>query len=132
MRFYVSHSIRGKYGKDATPIQMKENCDAIKAVVNEIKASVPIADFYVPAEHEDFVSRAYNSDYMTEKQILDIDCQIILDTCNAVIIYVPEGDALQGGRRVEYDFAMDFHIPVFIFSTAQEAIELVADFIIRS
>lgn len=131
MQFYISHSIRGKYGKNATPTQMKTNCDAIKVIAAQLRATFPV-EFYVPAEHEDFVHRAYREKYMTEKQILDVDCLIIGETCNAVIVYVPEGDELQGGRKIEYDYAIKNGIPVYVFSKIEHAISWITKFIIRS
>lgn len=131
MRFYVSHSIRGKYGKNATHTQMKANCDAIMEIVTQLRGMFPV-EFYIPAEHEDFVHRAYREKYMTEKQILDVDCFIIGETCDAVIIYVPEGDFLQGGRLVEFNFAEDNNIPVFLFQNVNEAISWITKFIIRA
>lgn len=132
MRFYVSHSIRGKHGKNATPAQMKANCDAIMDIAKKLREVIPVADLYVPAEHEDFVGIAYREGYLTEKQILDVDCQIILDTCDAIIIYVPQGDKLQGGRKVEHDYAVLNCIPVFVFEYTWEVIEWVSNFIMRA
>ncbi len=129
IRFYISHSIRGKYGKDATATQMKENCDAIKVIAEQLRNTFPTADFYLPAEHEDFVGIAYREQYLTEKQILDVDCKIIERTCDAVITYVPEGDELQGGRMIEYKFAIDHDIPVMSFSEIRQAINYITGFI---
>lgn len=133
MRFYVSHSIRGKYGKDATPVQMKENCDAIKVIAAQLREVItPDVEFYLPAEHEDFVTRAYHLGYINEKEILDVDCRIIGEICDAVIIYVPEGDELQGGRKIEYDYVITHGIPVFVFDKVEQAIGWVAQFILRN
>ena len=122
MRVYCSHSIRGKYGKDATPTQMKENCDAMIALVNQLRKAMPDIEFYVPAEHEDFVQIAYDIDYLSEDEILEIDC-LIIDGCGAVIVLVPDGDELQGGREVEYDHAVEKNIPVVVYRLVGEAIE---------
>lgn len=131
IRFYLSHSIRGKYGKDATHVQMKENCDKAILIINLIRNAIPSIDFYCPAEHEDFVGIAYHRHYLTEKQLLDIDCIIIGETCEGVIVYVPEGDKLQGGRKVEVDYAGAHNIPVFIFDNVEDIINRLAQFILR-
>lgn len=131
MRFYISHSIRGKYGNNATLTQMKANCDAIIAIAKQLRIVIPVVEFYVPAEHEDFVTRAYKKEYITEKQILDIDCEIIGDTCDGVIVYVPEGDELQGGRKIEYDYAIRHCIPVIVFNKIEQAINWVTHQILR-
>lgn len=122
MKVYVSHSIRGKYGKNATHTQMKENCDAVIVVANQLRKALPHIDFYVPAEHEDFVQIAYDIEYLSEDMILEIDCMII-NGCNAVIVLVPDGDEFQGGRKIEYNYAIKRSIPVVVFRLVGEAIE---------
>lgn len=122
MKVYVSHSIRGKHGKNATHAQMKENCDAIIVLVNQLRKALPNIEFYVPAEHEDFVQTAYDIGYLVEEEILEIDC-LIIDGCDAVVVFVPDGDELQGGRKVEYDHAIKENIPVLVYRRVDEAIE---------
>ncbi len=122
MRVYCAHSIQGKYGKDATETQIKENCDAIIVLVKQLRKILPAIEFYVPAEHEGFVHRAYLGGYLTIPQILEIDCQII-DDHDAVIILVPDGDELQGGRKIEYNHAVEKNIPVVVYRLIGEAIE---------
>ena len=114
IKIYVSHSIRGKYGNNATHAQMKENCDTIIEIVKRLRKTFSKVDFYVPAESEPFVQRAFDKKYMDEKQILDVDCSII-DSCDAVIMYIPEDDELQGGRLVENDYSNSKGIPHHIF-----------------
>lgn len=111
---------------------MKANCDTIIALVKQLREIIPVAEFYVPAEHEDFVGRAYHLGYLTEKQLLNIDCQIISDTCDAVIVYVPEGDILQGGRKIEWEYASIHGIPVCIFDTVEGAISWITHLILRA
>lgn len=125
MRVYCSHSIRGKYGKDATRTQMKESCDEMIVLANQLRKALPHIEFYVPAEHEDFVQWAYDLGYLVECEILEIDCRII-DDCDAVIVLVPDGDELQGGRKVEYDHAVGHNVPVCVYRLVGEAIEWLA------
>ncbi|GAG59817.1 unnamed protein product, partial [marine sediment metagenome] len=73
IRFYLSHSIRGIYGNNATPVQMQKNCDKAILIANLIRNAIPSIEVYCPGEHEDFVSKAYHRDYLTEKQILMVD-----------------------------------------------------------
>lgn len=131
MKFYVSHSIRGKYGKDATPTQMKENCDRIIAIANEIRTALPSVELYVPAEHEDFVNRTYELGYLTEKQILEIDCMIV-DGCDGIIIFTPSDDPMCGGRTIEWEHAIATSKPVCFFQTATEAIIWLTAQIVRA
>ena len=131
IRFYLSHSIRGKHGKDATNAQMKENSDKAILIANLIRNAIPSIDVYCPGEHEDFVLTAYQKLYLTENEILDVDCAII-DGCDGVIIYVPKGDELQGGRKVEAEYAVAHSIQVFVFATVDDVILRLAHYILRS
>lgn len=122
MRTYLSHSIRGKLGNACPPDQLKKNCEAAKVTAQLIRNSCPWLDLYVPAEHENFVQKAFDKKYITEKQILDIDCDILAE-CDNIVIWVPAGDELQGGREVEHDFAINECMHVCIFKEAIEAID---------
>lgn len=126
MKVYFSHAIRGKLGKDSTPVSLDENCFMAIEVANKIRAACPWAELYVPAEHEDFILKAFDKKYMTEKQVLDVDCDIIAE-CDIIIIYVPDGDELQGGRLVEHDFAINECMPVGLFKTITEAVEFLTE-----
>lgn len=126
MRVYFSHSIRGKLGADCPLVTQIENCAAALEMANEIRAACSWAELYVPAEHEDFVQKAYDKKYMTEKQILDVDCEIVSE-CDITIVYVPAGDELQGGRLIEHDFAINLCQPVALYATAKEAIEFLTE-----
>lgn len=130
MKVYLSHSIRGKYGKDATPSQMKANCDRVLKVAEEISAVLPSVELYIPAEHEDFVSIAYRDKYLNEQQILEIDCKII-DGCNGVIIYCPPDDPINGGRTIEREHAIATSKPLLIFQASGEAINWLTQQIMR-
>ncbi len=68
---------------------------------------------------------AYDIGYLVEEEILEIDC-LIIDGCDAVIVFVPDGDELQGGRKVEYNHAVKCSIPVLVYHRAGEAIEWLA------
>lgn len=122
MRTYLSHSIRGKEGKECPADQLKKNCKAAIKIANVIREACPWIDLYVPAEHEDFVQKAYDKKYVTEKQILDIDCEIVSE-CDNIVIFVPAGDELQGGRLIEHDHAINMCMHVCVFSDPVEAID---------
>ncbi len=121
-RVYFSHSIRGKLGSTC-PIEIQEkNCAAAIEIANEIRWSCPEFDIYVPAEHEEFIMISQDLKYLTEKQILEIDC-VIVDRCDITIVYVPEGDKLQGGRKIEFDHVRNTGKPVIVYATAEEAVD---------
>ena len=120
MKFYLSHAIRGKAGPDASHDVQAKNCtDAIR-VANIIRCQFPKLVLYVPAENETFVQIAYDSGHLSEKQILDIDCKII-DNVDGVLVYAPENDELQGGRKIEHDHAVATNKLVCIFHKVEEA-----------
>ncbi|KKM07782.1 hypothetical protein LCGC14_1730470 [marine sediment metagenome] len=122
MRVYLSHSIRGLKGTDATHEDMRKNCEAIKKVAEFIRERISGIDLYVPAENETFVLIAFDKEYITEEQILDVDCTII-DDCDAVICRVEAiGDQLQGGRKIEIDHAEATNKPYIVFAHAYEAV----------
>ena len=131
MRYYLSHSIQGKYGRDATPSQMKANCDRVLLVAAKIREALPSIELYVPAEHEDFVATAYRDKYLTIGQILEIDCKII-DTLDGVIVFTPLDDPIQGGRLVEYDHAIATNKPVVVFEYIWQAVEWLTHQIVRA
>ena len=116
MKVYLSHSIRGLKGNAATNAEMRECCKAAvqvgKLISDEFAPGV--LELYIPGEHEDALKIALDKDYLTVEQILEIDCQII-DSCDAVIVYVPVGDELQGGRMIEYQHAVRTAKPVITF-----------------
>lgn len=110
---------------------MQANCDIIIGLVKQLRAEYPGVKFYIPAESEPFVIRAIRKNYLTVKQVLEIDCMII-DDCNAVILHLPEGDELQGGRRIEYDYAIEHNIPVCVFMSIAKVSEWISSLIIRN
>ncbi len=124
MKYYLSHSIRGKAGPDASHDIQAKNCAAAIRIANGLRMFFPKLELYVPAENETFVQIAYDVGYLTEDQILNIDCYII-DNLDGVLVYVPDGDELQGGRKIEYDYAMAAGYPVYIFHTLKEAVDYV-------
>lgn len=74
---YFSHSIRGKKGKTASEEDMKRNCEEAIKVGTWIRERIPELDLYIPGEHEDFVYIVFRDEYLTEGQILEIDCKIL-------------------------------------------------------
>jgi len=112
MRVYISHSIRGKHGINATKEQMEHNNNLAKSFGRLIKNHFVHIDFYIPGDHDEFVLIAYNKGYLTEAQILDADCEIV-DHCNFVIALAPDG-YISRGMKVEADYAVTHGIPVLI------------------
>lgn len=130
IRFYLSHRITGGDGT-ASYAEVEKNCKKAILIANLIRNALPSIELYVPgAETEEFVHLAHRKGYITTKQILDVDCAII-DGCEGVIVYVPEGDKLQGGRKVEYDYTVANKKPVFVFDDIEWIINRLAEYILR-
>ena len=120
MQYYLSHSIRGTAGPEASADVQAKNCAEAIKIADQLRALFPPLDLYVPAENETFVQIAYDTGHLSEKQILDIDCRII-DNCDGVMVYVPEGE-MQGGRLVEYNHAVATNKSVMSFKVLVEAV----------
>lgn len=103
-KIYVSHSIRGKFGATATEEQMIANCERAVNFGRLLRLNFPQIEWYVPAEHDDFVRRAYKKNYLTESEILDVDCDI-LKTCNGLLVYSPD-EFISTGMKIEMDYAL--------------------------
>lgn len=110
IRAYISHSIRGKYGKAATDAQMAENNTKAINFGNFMCKEFPNIQWYVPGEHDEFVLVCYRNKLLTEKQILTVDCEII-DKCNFMVVYSPD-DYISRGMQVEIDHCVYTHKPI--------------------
>ncbi len=113
IRVYLSHPIRGVLRENATEETMKANNQKAIAWGRELWGEFGSQlDLYVPGEHDEFVLIAYLRKYLTERQILDVDC-VIVSRCEAVIIANWEG-SYSGGMKIEVDYANRNDIPVFV------------------
>ena len=124
MKIYLSHAMRGKPNFALNTPKHNENCEAAMKIAEQLRKMFPKLYIYVPAESEPFVGAAYKKRYLNIEQILELDC-IIVDQCDVVIVYIPEGDELQGGRKIEYDHAVATNKPVCIFHTVEEAVDYI-------
>ena len=110
IRAYISHPIRGKQQGDATDEQIQAN---IKRAINFgtlLSDVFPTIDFYVPGEHDEFVLIAYKEGYITEQQVLDVDC-VIIHKCNFLLVFAPDKYTSKG-MKVEIDYAVQHNIPI--------------------
>ena len=115
-RIYISHCIRGASGINATDEEIAENCERAKELANELDVFFLSkgldVDLYVPAEHEEFINIAYKKKYLTEEQILDVDCAI-LNGCDAVIVL--DWGHISRGMQVEINYCTKYDIPCLIW-----------------
>lgn len=108
LAIYLSHRISGG-GSDKLAAQRK-NCKKAIEFGEWFRKTWPEAHLYIPAESEPFVGNAYEHNFLTISQILDIDC-LILVNCNALLALCPDGKE-SAGMSYEIDFAEKNHIPV--------------------
>ena len=129
IKVYMSHPIRGILRDQATEETMRANNQRSiswgKALLINFGSNL---DLYVPGEHDEFVLIAYLNKYLTEKQILDVDCEIV-GRCKAVVVANWEGK-LSGGMQVEVDYANENNIPVFMLDSLDDkSLELLRVFL---
>ena len=126
MNTYMSHPIRGSMKDKATEEFIKSNCNAAMIIAAQIRVYMSVnyreVDFalYVPAEHEAFVHRSYLYGMLTVAQILEIDCKIIEEDFNdLLLIYAPYGPPVEG-CHVELTHARKCEIDVVVFKDLAE------------
>lgn len=112
IRCYVSHPIRGKKGKDATREEMEANNQRAIDFGKKLRVKYPTVNFYVPAEHDEFVLEAYEQQSITEEQILKADCAIVRK-CH-FLLAVALDDHVSRGMIKEIVEAAKNHIPIFV------------------
>ncbi len=117
-RAYVSHSIRGKLGINATPESMAENNVKAHEAAVLMRCVIPEIHFYVPGEHDEVISLLYQDGRLKEGDILWADCEIIRQTCDILIAWASDG-FISTGMRIEIKFARDHDIPVFIIEDVE-------------
>lgn len=110
IRAYIGHSIRGKFGVNATDKQRDINSKKAIDFGNQLSTEFPNIDFYIPGLHQEFDCVAERSGYLIDKQILDIDCTII-SRCNFLIVFSPD-DYISKGMQIEIDHAVFNNTPV--------------------
>ncbi len=129
LRAYLSHPVRGPLGDRATTHDMKRNYEYALEMADMIRTFVPtVIDLHVPAEHEVFVCRAWKLGYLVEEQILEIDCDIIEEYNDVLLVFAPYGPPV-GGCSVEIQCAEANNIPVIIFETFGEFVEKFTPFL---
>ena len=110
IRVYISHSICGKMGDEATQEYMNANNKKAIAFGKALSEEFPSIDFHIPGAYEEFVGPAYRKGHLTRKQILDVDCDII-SRSNFIIVFAPD-DFISSGMKVEVDYATFHNIPI--------------------
>ena len=113
IKVYVSHSIRGKKGNDATDEDMQHNVTLAIMFGQTLRRKFPRVDFYVPGDHEfPPIGNLLRKKYITVEQILEIDCDIVRQ-CAFVIAYAPDS-YLSRGMKKEIEYAGENGIPIIV------------------
>jgi len=110
IKVYISHSIRGKMGNNATKEFMDANNKKAISFGETLGEEFSNINFHVPGAYEEFVGPAYRKGHLTEKQILDVDCDII-SRSNFIVVFAPD-DYISSGMKVEIDYATLHNIPI--------------------
>ena len=113
IKVYVSHSIRGRKGMDATDKDMQANVNLAVIFGQTLRRKFPGIDFYVPGDHEfPPIGNLLRKKYITVGQILEIDCDIVRQ-CAFVVVFSPDGH-LSRGMKIEIEYAGENGIPVIV------------------
>jgi len=112
--FRPSHYIRGKKGKRATDRDMESNCQKAIVAGKVLELCIPALNIYIPGEHDEFVALAYKEQYLTEDDILTVDCEL-LNKRDLLIVYNTE-NYLSNGMVREVNYANKNGIPIYSFS----------------
>ena len=118
-RAYVSHSIRGRLGKNATPESMAVNNVKAHEAAVLMRCVLPEVHLYVPGEHDEIIVILFQGGRLKEEDILWADCEIIKRTCNILIAWSPD-NYISTGMQIEIDFANAHNIPVYIIHDVEE------------
>ncbi|KKM20484.1 hypothetical protein LCGC14_1644990 [marine sediment metagenome] len=109
---YMSHSIRGRLGTDATPESMAANNRLAHEAAVLMRCVLPEVHLYVPGENDLLISILYQDGRLKEEDILWGDCEIIRD-CDILFAWSPD-DFISTGMQIEITFAREHNIPVYI------------------
>lgn len=127
IRIYVSHSIRGAKGTDATDEDMRLNNLRATNFGEQLRNILPDIDFYVPGDGDEFVMIAYRKNYINEYKILDVDCAIV-DKCNAILAFIPD-QYISNGMLVEISHAHASNKPVLVVKNLEQANMAILNFL---
>lgn len=133
INIYLSHPIRGPLKDKATQEDMDRNCEIARRLGAQLRGAMEFidVDIYVPADYEEFVGRAYRNGIISVENILRIDCMIIREKYNdLVLIYAPFGPPVEG-CSIEMKCAEENNIPVVIFENFKDAVEKLKPYVAK-
>lgn len=128
IRAYVSHPIRGAKGVNATREDMERNNQRIIEFARLLRQCYPTIDFYIPAEHDEFVLEAYEQGFISEVQILDADCAIVRK-CH-VLIAVALDEHISRGMFKEMREASLHNIPMVVIENNEQGLKTIDSYLL--
>lgn len=125
---YVTHSIRGMKGDDATAEDMKINNNNAITFGTILRDLFPDVDFYIPAEMDNLLVAHEINPGGIVKQLLAVDCAII-DSRDLLLVWIPD-QYISNGMMVELLHASKINKEIAIVRTVEEA-EGILDIILK-
>ncbi len=122
-RAYVSHSIRGELGVNATPESMAENNRIAHEAVLLMRLIIPEVDFYVPGEHDEIIGILHQGGRLTEEDILWADWELIGRTCKILITFAPDG-FISTGMNIELKFVRELNMRIFVVHSPEGLMDI--------
>jgi hypothetical protein len=110
MKAYLSHPIRGTLGSEATQEDELKNMQKAIEFARHLRAEFPDIEFYVPAEHNEFVMEAFFNHNLTEDAVLETDITL-LRRRDILVIFAPDS-YISGGMKREIAAAIEAGIPI--------------------
>lgn len=104
---------------------MNENCKRARIFTERLRRELPDLKVHLPADYEAWVQIAYWHEFITEEQILRVDCEI-LSTCDGMIVFAPD-DYISKGMQVEIDWCNTNKIPYLMLNAQALAIKYSLD-----
>jgi len=110
LKVYISHSIRGKHGNDATHAQMKANNIRAKTFGTWLRTNFPDVSWYIPGELDGFLLERGVEPIKVIEGLIALDFAII-DVSDGMLIYAPD-ECLSSGMLREKDHAETTDKPI--------------------
>ena len=115
-RVYLAHNIRGPGGKAASPATVRRNLKKARTVGRRLRERFPRWDLYVPAEGEAFVKMTIDRCFLSIKDVLELDQDIIAGS-DLLVLLSPRQRGKNptpglGAAKDEVEFATYLGIPV--------------------
>ncbi len=110
-KIYISHSIRGREGNNATFETMAENNRKADEIGKRLAQLFPLFTFYVPGRLDKFLLENSLDPRSIVEELLGLDLAIIRQ-CVGVFMFMPDGYISSGMAREE-NYALEINKPIY-------------------